>query len=184
MRTDSAVAQENKPLRFFKSPLLRFVGTFIFFLILLGGAYSLFSSRSELFRKGFTGLTAKVVGACYSLGGSQTAVSGNLITGPGVALQVIEECTGAYEMIIFAAALWAFPTSWRKKLWGLLLGLPLLYAINVVRMMLLALVQAHGNRNLFDFMHIYFWQATLILMILGVFILWIKLIVYRNAQTA
>ena len=129
-------------------------------------------------------MTAKLVGVCYSLGGAETTASGNLVTGPGIALQVIEECTGAYEMIIFAAAVLAFPTGWRKKGLGMLLGLPLLYAINILRMMLLAWVQAHGSRRLFDFMHVYFWQATLVLMILGVFILWIKLAVYRNVQTA
>jgi archaeosortase B (VPXXXP-CTERM-specific) len=160
------------------------VGKFLAFLILLGAAYSQTSSRWDAFRNGLTAATAKVVSVCYSLGGNRTAAAGSLITGDKIALQVIEECTGVYEMIIFAAAVLAFPAGWRKKGLGIFLGLPLLYAINILRMMLLAYVQAHGSPDLFDFMHIYFWQATLILMILGVFILWIKLMVYRNVQTA
>lgn len=173
----------NSPV-FLKSPAFRFLGKFVFFLLLLGGLYSQVSSRFDAFREGLTGCTARIVGVCYSLAGAATTVSGNLITGPGVALQVIEECTGAYEMIIFAAAVLAFPAGWRKRGLGLLLGLPLLYAVNILRMLLLAYVQAHGSRNLFDFMHIYFWQASLILMILGVFVLWIKFLVFRNAQAA
>lgn len=184
MKTDPAVAKTNKPSRFWNVPAFRFSGKFLLFLILLGGLYSQLSSRWDSFREGFTGLTAKLVGACYALGGAETAASGSLVTGPGIALLVIEECTGAYEMIIFAAAVLAFPTGWRKKGLGLLFGLPLLYAVNILRMMLLAWVQAHGSPGLFDFMHVYFWQATLILMILGVFILWIKLTVYRNVQAA
>lgn len=184
MKTGPLVAKKKESPRFFYSPGFRFAGKFLFFLILLGGVYSQLSSRWDPFRNGFTGLTAKLVGACYSFGGTPTNVSGNLITGPQIALRVIEECTGAYEMIIFAAAVLAFPTGWMKKGLGLLLGLPLLYVINILRMLLLAWVQAHGSPGLFDFMHIYFWQATLILMILGVFILWIKLAVYRNVQTA
>ncbi len=184
MKTGPAVAKKNRFPRFFHSPAFRFAGKFLFFLILLGGVYSQLSSRWDSFRNGFTGLTAKLVSACYSLGGSKTAASGNLITGGGIALQVIEECTGAYEMIIFAAAVLAFPTGWKEKGLGLLLGLPLLYVINILRMLLLAYIQAQGSPGLFNFMHIYFWQATLILMILGVFILWIKFAVYRNVQTA
>ncbi len=184
MKTNPAVAKKNHPPRLWKSPAIRFVGKFLFFLILLGALYSQLSSRWDSFRNGFTAATAQFVSVCYSLGGTKTSASGNLITGEKIVLQVIEECTGAYEMIVFAAAVFAFPTEWKKKGLGILLGLPLLFAINILRMMLLAYVQAHGSPALFDFMHIYFWQATLIFMILGVFILWIKLVVYRNAQTA
>ncbi|HLG94074.1 MAG TPA: archaeosortase/exosortase family protein [candidate division Zixibacteria bacterium] len=184
MKATSVTVKKKDPLHFWNATPLRFAGKFLLFLILLGAAYSQASSRWDAFRNGFTAATAKLVSACYSLGETKTSVSGNLITGEKIALQVIEECTGAYEMIIFAAAVLAFPTGWKKKGLGLLLGLPLLYTINVLRMMLLAWVQAHGSPALFDFMHIYFWQATLILMILGVFILWIKLLVYRNVQTA
>lgn len=183
MKERPPVAKKDYPPRLWKSPAFRFVGKFLFFLILLGTAYSQTSSRWDSFRNGFTAVTAKFVSACYSLGGGATSATGNLITGDGIALQVIEECTGAYEMIIFAAAVLAFPTGWRKKGLGILFGLPLLFIINILRMLLLAWVQAHGSPSLFDFMHIYFWQATLILMILGVFILWIKLAVYRNVQT-
>jgi len=183
METSPTVAKKRFSPRFWKSPAFRFAAKFLFFLILLGALYSQISSRWDAFRNGFTAATAKVVSGCYSLAGGKTSAAGNLITGDKIALQVIEECTGAYEMIIFAAAVLAFPTGWRKKGLGILFGLPLLFAINILRMMLLAYVQAHGSPTLFDFMHVYFWQATLILMILGVFVLWIKLAVYRNVQT-
>lgn len=175
---------EYSTRRFYRSPAFRFVGLFLFYLVLLGTAYSQLSSRADAFRTGLTDLTARLVGACYSMGGASITVFGNSISGSGVAISVIEECTGAYEMIIFSAAVLAFPAGWGKRSWGILLGVPALFAINVLRMVLLAYVQAHGSPELFDFMHIYFWQATLILMILGVFILWIKLAVLRNAQTA
>jgi len=144
--------------------------------------YSQLFSRSEKLRNGFTNLTARVVGACCSLTGPEATVTGSLISAPGVSISVIEECTGTYEMIIFAGAVLAFPARRLRKIWGILFGVPVLFAINIIRMWLLALVQAHGSHQLFEFMHVYFWQATLILMILGVFILWIKLFVYRNVQ--
>lgn len=184
MKNSPAVVPKSRFSFLLDFSSFRFVGRFLLFLIFLGAAYSQVSSRWDAFRNGFTAATAEFVSTCYSLGGAKTDASGNLITGPGIALSVIEECTGVYEMIIFAAAVLAFPAGWRKKGLGILFGLPLLFAINILRMMLLAWVQAHGSPELFDFLHIYFWQATLILMILGVFILWVKLAVYRNVQTA
>lgn len=178
----------NKPggdiHRFYQSPAFKFIGLFLSYLVLLGTGYSQLSSRWDAFRNAFTHSTAQLVGTCYSMGGATVNVSDNSINGSGVAISVIEECTGAYEMIIFAAAVLAFPAGWGKRAWGIFLGLPALFLINVFRMVLLAYVQAHSSQSLFDFMHIYFWQATLILMILGVFILWIKLAVFRNVKMA
>jgi archaeosortase B (VPXXXP-CTERM-specific) len=183
MPNKPAVARKPNSPPLHRAPAFRFVAFFILYLVLIGGGYSQLSSRWDSFRNAFTHSTAQLVGFCYSLGKSDLAVSGDSISGGGVALQVIEECTGAYEMIIFSAAVLAFPAGWRKKLIGLTLGIPFLFALNILRMVLLAFVQAHGSPALFDFMHLYFWQVMLIVMILGTFVLWIKLAVYRNVKT-
>jgi archaeosortase B (VPXXXP-CTERM-specific) len=178
-----AVAKRFQTPPFYRAPAFRFVAFFVFYLLLLGGGYSQLSSRSASFHDGFPILTARLVGFCYGWGNRAVSVSENSIAGGGVAIEVIEECTGAYEMIIFVAAVLAFPAGWKKRGWGILLGIPALYVINILRMVLLAYVQVH-RPGWFDFMHIYFWQATLIIMILGIFILWIKLMVFRHAKIA
>jgi archaeosortase B (VPXXXP-CTERM-specific) len=94
-------------------------------------------------------------------------------------VHIIEECTGVYEVLIFAAAVLAFPTIWPKKWVGLGLGLPLLYFFNVLRIAVLILVGKYMPQY-FDFMHLYFWQATLILMITSVWLLWITQVVNRD----
>ena len=86
-------------------------------------------------------------------------------------------------MLIFLAALISYPASWRSKLIGLILGIPALYLLNVVRIIFLAVVGAHYS-TLFDFMHLYFWQATLILMITTVWVVWILLVVSREKKSA
>ena len=40
------------------------------------------------------------------------------------------------------------------------------------------------HNELFEFMHIYFWQATLILMITSVWLLWILKVVRRDEPSA
>ncbi len=93
-------------------------------------------------------------------------------------VRIISECTGLFEMAIYAACVLAFPTSWRKKRTGLLFGIPAIYAFNVLRILCLLLVGHYAFAS-FDFFHLYFWQGTLILMITSVWMLWIYLVV-RN----
>jgi archaeosortase B (VPXXXP-CTERM-specific) len=91
-------------------------------------------------------------------------------------VQIISECTGLFEMAIYAACVLAFPTSWRKRGLGLLLGFPAIYAFNILRIICLLIVGRYAHRS-FDFFHLYFWQGTLILMITSVWMLWIYLVV-------
>ena len=97
----------------------------------------------------------------------------------GFAVEIIDECTGLLEIVIFMAAVLSFGTTIRKKALGLLLGIPAIYLFNVLRIIVLVLVGAYWP-GAFDFMHTYFWQVTLILMIGSVWVGWLYLVVYRE----
>jgi exosortase/archaeosortase family protein len=75
----------------------------------------------------------------------------------------------------------AFPTGIRNKIAGLALGIPLMYLFNVVRIIALMIVGNYAH-SVFDFMHLYFWQVTLILMITSVWVLWIMKVVKRGEE--
>ena len=96
-------------------------------------------------------------------------------------MEIIEECTGIFEMLIFMAALISYPATWKSKLIGFLLGIPALYLFNVVRIVFLTVVGA-SYRVLSTSCISYFWQATLILMITAVWVLWILLVVSREKK--
>ena len=66
----------------------------------------------------------------------------------------------------------AFPTTWGKTAIGFLLGLPLIYAMNLARIVMLLYV-GRDFPNLFEFMHIYFWQVTMIAMVSGTWLAWV-----------
>ena len=66
---------------------------------------------------------------------------------------------------------------------GLLLGCPLIYLFNVARIAGLIAVGRYWHEA-FEFMHLYFWQATMIVMITSVWLLWIVKVVQREDQTA
>ena len=65
---------------------------------------------------------------------------------------------------ILGAALLAFPTTWGKTAIGFLIGFPLIYAMNVARIVMLLVVGRYSPR-FFEFSHVYFWQVTMIAMV-------------------
>ena len=107
--------------------------------------------------------------------------AGKIVVVDGFSVEIIDECTGLLEMVIFFAAVIAFSTTWKKKGIGLLIGIPVIYLFNLIRIVVLLLVGSR-SQSLFYFMHLYFWQVTLIVMIASVWIGWLYLVVYREKK--
>lgn len=165
-----------------KKRLYRFIGLFLGFLIIGSIAYPFLSIQLDAELHGFMAVTAHICGTVLDIFSDNVLISGRFVTFDGFSIEVIEECTGLLEMLIFLAALLAYPAGWKAKGIGFIIGIPVLYLFNVVRIIFLTVVGAHFN-SLFDFMHIYFWQATLILMITTVWVLWILLVVNRDKKS-
>ncbi len=163
--------------------LLIFVATFLGLLAVGAILYPHFSIAVDSELRAFMALTATVCGGILDVFYEDVFVSGRNLTFHGFSVEIIEECTGLFEMLIFLAALISYPATWRSKLIGFVLGIPALYLFNVLRIVFLSVVGAHYDR-LFDFMHLYFWQATLILMITTVWVIWILLVVNREKKSA
>jgi archaeosortase B (VPXXXP-CTERM-specific) len=161
------------------NPAWRFIALFALLLGALSLLYPLATKRWFGAVEFLTAGTARAVHAAVSLAGDASR-DGNLVRLGGFSVRIIEECTGVFETIIFAAAVLAYPTRLAKKALGLAFGVPLLYAFNVLRILVLLVV---GSRwpALFEFMHVYFWQATLILMITSVWLLWIFKVVRHGS---
>ena len=165
-----------------RSPFRRFVLLFCLYLGIAGLAYPEFRFRVPGFVQWASEETSRLVYWMLVPFTSEISQSGRMITFHGFSVSIIEECIGVYEMLIFCTGVLAFPASARSRVLGLLLGLPLLYAINVFRILMLVVV-GHYAPLQFDFMHLYFWQATLILMITGVWLLWLYAIVRNDPKS-
>jgi len=95
---------------------------------------------------------------------------------------LVPDCGALPSMSIYLAALLAFPATWRQRLVGVLIGAPLLYAVNIARLVCLAFIGAYAeNTDVFEFAHQYVWQAVYILIVVGVWLLWVELIVRPGA---
>jgi archaeosortase B (VPXXXP-CTERM-specific) len=162
-----------------RNPAYRFVLLFIVYLGGMAFAYPRLRANFEGVIDGLSTGTAWVEYGLFRAFSPSVSIAGKVVIFQGFPVKIIEECTGLYEVVIFASAVLAFPTSWRKRGIGLLMGIPLLYVFNVVRIAVLILVGRYYPEY-FDFMHLYFWQATLILMITSVWLLWIIKVVRRG----
>jgi len=165
------------------NPAYRFVMLFLPYLGAAALLYPLIAKKYNGIVQAFILSTANIEYWLFSVFSDQVAVNGKLVTFGGFAVKIVDECTGLYEMVIFSAAVLAFPTSWRNRALGILLGNPLIYLFNVARIGLLIWVGRYAPKA-FDFMHLYFMQATMIVMITSVWLLWIVKVVRRDHEEA
>jgi len=161
------------------NPANRFVVLFLVYLAALAFFYPRFSLRYAEVVDTMARWTAVISGGVMDVFFEDVTQKHKMVLFGSFAVEIIEECTGLYEMLIYAAAVFAFPTSLVKKAIGIAMGVPILYGINVARIVFLIWVGRYYPGS-FDFMHLYFWQATLILMITSVWLLWIFLVVRRE----
>jgi exosortase/archaeosortase family protein len=74
-------------------------------------------------------------------------------------------------MILFMAAVLAFPSTSQLRLMGLAAGLPAIQLINLVRLVSLYWSGIH-RPQWFTFLHIVVWQTAVILVGVAIFIIW------------
>lgn len=163
--------------------LLGFILMFILWIVIFGLAYSLFVLQCTAALNALILFTVKASGAVASLFSSNVSIIGRDIICDGFPVTIISECTGLLEMVILSAAIMAYLSSVRAKLIGLILGNIAIYILNIVRVAVLVLVGAH-SRPAFDFMHLYFWQGTLIIMVTLIWLAWLYLVVFREEKRA
>ena len=172
-----------QPGQIWRNPTFRFIGLFALYLgafaFLLHAGFEKFPGAIEFAVKS----TAKLEYWILLLFSDQASLTGAAVYFGHFAVRIITECTGLFEMAIYAACVLAFPTSWRKKGLGLLLGIPAIYIFNLLRILCLLVVGRFANST-FDFFHLYFWQATLIIMITSVWLLWIYVIVRDETDSS
>ncbi len=116
---------------------------------------------------------AQVVGGSMGLLGASVDVRGNTIRYGASAFSIATDCTGIEVMGLFAAAVLAFPSTWRRKLKGLAIGLPALMLVNLIRMMSLIFVGATSTRAL-DLGHHYVWPVIVLALALSIWLAWAR----------
>ena len=153
--------------------MLRFL---LIFLLIMGMLFAL-----ELTPPG----QALVIPWAASLAGFSTALItlfdpkvityGNIIqsqvNGFGVAIEA--GCNAVEACIVLAAAILAFPSPWRHKMLGLVMGMVVVQAFNILRIISLFYL-GQWRMDAFEFAHLYLWQGLIMLDELVVWLIWIR----------
>lgn len=154
--------------------MLRFL---LWFLVLLTALFTLemFTLVQRTVILPWTALLADLSGWLMQLFDSEIAVVGKVIRSTTSAFGVSIEpgCNGVEAMIVLLAAIAAFPAPWVYKLKGLLAGFVAIQALNLVRIISLYYLGL-WNPVLFEWAHLYVWQALIMLDALIVFLVWVR----------
>ena len=151
----------------------REIAFLVVFVLLLGGSFALVSLNwvNDHAIEPFTGGVARASGAVLNLLGQGVTREGTILRSPRFAVNIRNGCNGVEAMLIFLAAVVAFPAPWRSRLLGLALGSVAIQAVNLVRVVALFLTGAYLPR-LFDASHTVVWQTIVILFAVVLWIFW------------
>jgi exosortase H (IPTLxxWG-CTERM-specific) len=143
------------------------------FLVLLGGSFTLISVNwvNDHVIEPFTAGIAQVSGAVLDLIGQDVTMQGTVIRNSRFAVNIRNGCNGVEAMLIFLAAVLAFPASWRSRLLGLGLGILVIQVVNLIRVVALFLTGIYFPK-LFDASHTVVWQTLVILSGVLLWIFW------------
>jgi exosortase H (IPTLxxWG-CTERM-specific) len=89
------------------------------------------------------------------------------------AVSIEAGCNGVEATLVLLAAMLAFPASWSRKALGLVAGIAAVQGLNIIRVISLFYL-GQWNREVFEWAHLYVWQALIMLDVLIVWLLWVR----------
>ena len=91
----------------------------------------------------------------------------------GFAVSIEAGCNGVEATIVLLAAILAFPAPWKHKVAGLAAGIVAVQGLNILRVISLFYL-GQWDYKIFEWAHLYVWQALIMLDVLVVWLLWVR----------
>jgi len=153
----------------------RFVVVFVA-LLALSFAAELTPFAQAWFVAPWTDGVAAVSAALMRQFDATVTTSGNVIgsTSGAFAVSIEAGCNGVEATLVLVAAMLAFPATWPHRLRGIVAGVAAVQALNVLRVVSLFYL-GQWNRDVFEWAHLYVWQALIMLDVLIVWVVWVRL---------
>ena len=123
----------------------------------------------------WTGLLAKASAWLVTGFDDSVVAAGKVLrhAGNGFAVSIEAGCNGVEATIVLLAAVLAFPAPWRYKLAGFVAGFAAIQGLNLIRIISLFYL-GQWNEEVFEWAHLYVWQALIMLDALIVFLVWLR----------
>ena len=133
----------------------------------------------------WTDAVARVSGLLMRAFDGSITTSDNVIASRAspFAVSIEAGCNGLEATLVLIAAIVAFPARWKHRLRGIVVGVLAVQALNVVRVASLFYL-GRWNRDVFEWAHLYVWQALIMLDVLIVWVVWVRLIPARPLALA
>jgi exosortase/archaeosortase family protein len=148
----------------------RFLGIFIGIIFFY---YGLIAVTGTDFLQPYLNGSAWLASGIIGLFSEGVSSSGQFINGAGRSMALSYGCDGTDQFIVFIAALIAYPAKWKKKAAGLLLGILLLYFLNIIRIIGLFYIFGESSSS-FDLFHETVFPIMFIAVSLVMWFAWIK----------
>ncbi len=120
-----------------------------------------------------TDSVVKTVTGVVKLFSIPVEIDGADLKAPSLHLRISHECNGVIAFIIYLSAVLAFPSPFRRKIAGMLIGAAVIWTINVGRILLLVFVALYLP-DVFYQTHIYVAQSLVIACAVVMWLLWAR----------
>jgi exosortase H (IPTLxxWG-CTERM-specific) len=150
---------------------------FIVFLVLLSVLFGLELTppAQRWFVEPWTDTLARVSAALVTWFDPNVTSNGKVLrsSASSFAVSIEAGCNGVEATLVLLAAMLAFPASWSRKALGLAAGIAAVQGLNIIRVISLFYL-GQWNREVFEWAHLYVWQALIMLDVLIVWLLWVR----------
>lgn len=86
---------------------------------------------------------------------------------------ITEDCTGWKGLVLFFALVAAVKSPPKKKILGLVVNIPILYSVNILRIVVLIFITRSMGSSAYSLSHDFLWQATMIVTVLCLWFVWL-----------
>ncbi len=153
-----------------RSKRIRFAIAFALFCIAF---YAIIEVLPPSFTKPVNENTAWTLGVILNAFGIPASTSHDTVSEGEVAFKIVPECTPIFTAGLFLGFIVFYPATLRRKLTGLMTGIPALYLGNLARLAATFTISRY-DRRLFEVVHVYLGQVFTIFLVILVCITWLK----------
>ncbi len=175
---------KRNPKGFFKGknwPIIRFATIFVSLTIL--AFYFLASEFSDevTYSRYLNVSIAHSVSFILRLFGTDARAVGTYIGGKDLSIGIVSACNGMIVCIIYVAAVIAYPCKIKEKAIGIAIGIPIIEAINIIRVVCLIYIGRYFPTS-FETSHIYVAESIVIAFGVVLWLFWVEKFVKIRRQ--
>jgi exosortase/archaeosortase family protein len=162
--------------------MLRFLLVFVGLLVVFQLGFELWLANSSIFET-YLHWNAAGSAAILRVMGEAANALGTSLESSRAALGIRRGCDAIQPCAIFVAGILAFPASAKAKSIGLAIGVPLLLAVNLLRIITLYFARIHAPDS-FETIHEAVWPAAFVLLAVVLWMGWILRTLPRPSRPA